>query len=165
MRAQLQRLAPVANFIERNELLAKFYILMLCLMFVLPNAWAVRTMYYFILLPMFLVVVSKDELRDIARSPITISAAAYFLVFAIVAPFSAEFSFKSLADHIRTACLVLSFLAVTAYLVRRNPKFPFLLFLFVAAVAAISGLNNVWRFYQQFPARRILNGSEEFPGS
>ena len=40
-----RRLAPAAAFIERNELLAKFYILMLCLIFVLPNGWAVRTRY------------------------------------------------------------------------------------------------------------------------
>jgi hypothetical protein len=47
--------------------------------------------------------------------------------------------------------LVLSFLAMTAFLVRRNPRFPFLLFLFVAVVAAVAGANNVWHFYNGLP--------------
>ena len=89
-----RRLAPAAAFIERNELLAKFYILMLCLIFVLPNVWAVRTMYYVVLLPMFFIAVRKDELWEIARSPVMILVGVYFLVFALAAPFAPEFNFK-----------------------------------------------------------------------
>ena len=166
MRALLsQRLAPAAAFIERNELLAKFYILMLCLIFVLPNVWAVRTMYYVILLPMFLVAVRKDELWEIARSPIMILAVIYFLVFALAAPFTAEFNFKGFAEHIRNSLLVASFLAMTAYLVRQNSQFPFQLFLFVGAVAAIVGINNVWHFYNGLPPiDRLPQRFEGVPG-
>ena len=160
-----QRLAPAAAFIERNELLAKFYILMLCLIFALPNVWAVRTMYYVVLLPMFFIAVRKDELWEIARSPIVILVGVYFLVFALAAPFAAEFSFKSFAEHIRNSLLVASFLAMTAYLVRRNPQFSFQLFLFVGAVAAVVGANNVWHFYNGLPPLdRLPQRFEGVPG-
>lgn len=166
MRALLsQRLRLAANVIERNELLPKFYILMLCLIFVLPNVWAVRTMYYVVLLPMFFLVVSKDELWQILRSPIMILAAIYFLVFALAAPFAVEFSFKSLAEHVRNSLLVASFLAMTAYLVRQNPQFPFQLFLFVGTVAAVVGANNVWHFYNGLPPlHRLPQRFEGVPG-
>lgn len=160
-----RRLAPAAAFIERNELLAKFYILMLCLIFVLPNVWAVRTMYYVVLLPMFFIAVRKDELWEIARSPVMILVGVYFLVFALAAPFAPEFNFKGFAEQIRNSLLVASFLAMTAYLVRRNPQFPFQLFLFVGVVAAVVGASNVWHFYNGLPPLdRLPQRFEGVPG-
>lgn len=156
--------AALAKYIERYDLIAKFYILMLCLIFVLPNIWAVRMTYYFILLPVFLIAIRMDDLRDIVRLPVFIFATLYFSVFAVIAPFTAEFNFKALVEHIRNSLLVLSFLAITAHLVRRNPKFPFQLFLFLAPTAAVVGINNVWHFYGGFLPFDRLPRLEGIPG-
>ena len=138
---------------------------MLCLIFVLPNVSAVRTMYYLILLPMFLIVIKKPDLFAICRSPIFIFLALYFLVFILAAPFATEFSLKLLAEHIRNSVLVASFVAMTAHLVRKNPQFPFQLFLFVGATAALVGLNNIWHFYDGLPpVDRLPRRLEGIPG-
>jgi hypothetical protein len=158
-------LAPASAFVERNDLLSKFYILMLCLIFVLPNVWAVRTMYYVILLPMFFIVVSKDELWDILRSPVIILAVIYFLVFALAAPFVPGFGLRTFVEHVRNSFMVASFMAMTAYLVHRNREFPFQLFLFLGVVAAIVGINNVWHFYNGLPPLdRLPQRFEGVPG-
>ena len=155
--------ATLASYVERYDLIAKFYILMLCLIFVLPNIWAVRMIYYLILLPMFLIAIRMDDLRDIVRSPIFIFATLYFTVFVVFAPFTAEFSFKAVVEHIRNSLLVLSFLVITAHLVRGNPKFPFQLFLFLAPTAAVVGINNVWHFYGGLPPFGSLRRLEGIP--
>ena len=158
-------MARAAAFVERHDLLAKTYILLLCLIFALPNVWAVRTMYYFILLPMFAIVVRRHELWAIARSPIMILAGLYFLVFAVAAPFTEGFSFRIFAEHIRNSILVGSFLAMTAHLVRRDPEFPVQLFLFVGVTASVVGLNNIWHFYGGLPPlNRLPTRFEGVPG-
>src|SRR5262245_32066291 len=103
-------LGRAAAFIERHDLLAKTYILMLCLIFALPNVWAVRNLYYFILLPIFLIAIRRDELWAILRSPIMVFAALYFLVFALAAPFTESFGLRSFMEHIRNSFMVGSFL-------------------------------------------------------
>lgn len=153
------QLNAAAAFVERNHLLPKTYTLLLCLIVVLPNIGPVRTLYYVVLFPMFLIVLRKDEFWAIVRSPIFILVTAYFLVFVITAPFAPGFNLKSMAEHVRNSVLVTSFLGMTAVLVRRDPRFPFELFLFLAVAAAVVGLTNIWVFYgglprlDQMPAR------------
>lgn len=145
------QLNAVAAFVERNHLLPRTYTLLLCLIVVLPNIGPVRTLYYVILFPMFLIALRKDEFRAVVRSPVFILVTAYFLIFVITAPFVPGFNLKSLAEHIRNSVLVMSFLGMTAVLVRRDPRFPFELFLFLAVAAAVVGLANVWHFYGGLP--------------
>jgi O-antigen ligase len=145
------KLMPLAKFIERHDLLAKFYILLLSLILILPRIGPVRLLYYAVVIPMFLLVLRKDELNAIARSPIVLLVVAYFFVFVLVAPFADQFDAKALASHIRSSILVVLFLATTALLVLRNPKFPASLVFCLALVAAVVGLNNVWRFYRSLP--------------
>jgi O-antigen ligase len=152
MKAALnQRLARYAGFIERADLVAKFYILILCLMFALHNIWAVRTIYYFILLPMFFMVVRKDDLAAVVRSSIFICVAIYFAVFAVTAPLDLEFQLKAYGGHLRNSLLTLAFLAMTAYLMRRDELFPHRLFLFLAVTAAAVAAATIWQFYGGLP--------------
>jgi O-antigen ligase len=146
-----QRLTNLASFIEHADLIAKFYILILCLIFALPNVSVVRNLYYLVLLPMFIITVRKAELLDIVRSPVFILAALYFTIVAVASLFAPELSYKILAEHIRNSFLVLSFFAITAYLMRRDRRFPDQLILFVAVTAAVVAANNIWHFYEGLP--------------
>jgi len=147
-----QRMAGVAAFIERHDLLAKFYLFALSLIFILPNVGPVRNMYYVVLLPMLFIVMTRDEALRIARSPVFVLMAAYFLVYALLAPFAAEFHPKDVFGHIRNSVLVLTFLAITVRIVLRNPQFPLELFLVVGVIGALVGLNNIWQFYDGLPS-------------
>jgi O-antigen ligase len=146
-----QRLARYAKFIEEADLVAKFYILILCLMFALHNIWAVRTIYYFILLPMFFIVVRKADLQAVVRSPIFICVAIYFATFAVTYPLAFEFQLKAYGGHLRNSLLTLAFLAMTAYLMRRDELFPNQLFLFLAVTAAAVAAATIWQFYGGLP--------------
>lgn len=149
--AQRERLTQWAVFIERHDLLAKFYLLLFSLIFVLPNVGPVRNMYYVVMVPMLFVVITREEARRIASSPVFILMALYFLVYVLAAPFAAVFEFKDFVEHIRNSVLVLTFLAITVRLVLRNPQFPFELFLVIGVIGALVGLNNVWQYYGGLP--------------
>jgi O-antigen ligase len=149
--AQRDRLAAWAAFIERHDLLAKFYLLTLSLIFILPNVGPVRNMYYIVIVPMLFIVMTRAEALRIVRSPIFIFMALYFLVYALAAPFAVEFSARDFIGHIRNSVLVLTFLAITVRLMLRNPQFPLELFLVVGVIGALVGLNNLWQFYGGLP--------------
>lgn len=149
--AYRERLNGCSAFIERHDLLAKFYILLLCLIFILPNIAPVRTLYYVVMLPMLFIVTTRDEAMRTIRSPVFVLMTAYFLVYVIAAPIAAEFKVRTLIEHLRNSVLVLTFLAITMRLVERDPQFPLRLFLALSVVAALVGILNIWLFYGGVP--------------
>lgn len=154
----------IAKRIEAHRLLANACILVLCLVYILPNVWGVRTTYYAVVLPLLLLTITRSELARIGRSPIFLAAAAYFLVFVIAAPFT-EVDVGSVLGHVRNAVLVLSYIATLAILASRDPAFPVRLFVYLGVTAAIAAAANIWVFYGGLPPLdRLPQRMEGIPG-
>ncbi|MFD2181095.1 O-antigen ligase family protein [Rhodoplanes azumiensis] len=161
--ASLHRTA--AQWIEAHQLLQNCCILLVCLVYILPNVWAIRTMYYVIVLPLLLLTITPPEIARIGRSPIFLSAAIYFLVFVIASPFTMEVDNGAVVGHIRNAVLVLSYIAMLAILASRDPAFAVRLFTYVGVTAAIAAAANIWVFYGGLPPLdRLPPRLEGIPG-
>lgn len=155
----------IAKRIDAHRLLANVCILVLCLVYVLPNVWAVRTTYYAVVLPLLFLTITRSELDRICWSPIFLSAAAYFLVFVIAAPFTPDVEIGAVVGHIRNAALVLSYIATLAILVSRDPGFAVRLFTYMGIIAAVAAAANIWVFYGGLPPLdRLPQRMEGIPG-
>ncbi|MBK5961388.1 hypothetical protein CCR97_24740 [Rhodoplanes elegans] len=155
----------IGRRIGAQQLLANSCTLMLCLVYILPNVWAVRTMYYAVVLPLLALTVTRSELARIGRSPIFLSAAIYFLVFVIAAPFTTTVDVGAVLGHVRHAILVLSYIGLLAILGARDPGFAVRLFVAMGLTAAAVAAANIWVFYGGLPSLdRLPQRLEGIPG-
>jgi O-antigen ligase len=146
-----QRLAAFVAAVERHRVVPRLYIAALCLVYLMWNIWTARTIYDFTVMPLALCLVRASDLRPILASPIFILAALYFAALGLAEFAAPAASAHAIAKHVMYALQVLSFLAITALLMRRDRKFPETLFLCLAGAAAIAAAINLIAFCIRYP--------------
>ena len=140
-------LATAAETCRRYRLLEGAYIAVLCLMFLLGNIWASRTLFYVAVLPMGALLALPFAWRMLRMSVILWAAVAYFVVLGLSALGRPDTGAGLLLAHTRNSALILCFLVITAYLIWRSPRFLDDLFLAVSLSAAVNALANIVLFY------------------
>jgi O-antigen ligase len=158
------RFAEVVSFVERHDLLAKFYILTFCLFYALPNVWTARNCFYWFVLPLFSISVPRSFLLRVTRTPLFLACVALFLIVAITAPFADEVVVRHVGNHVRTSILIALFLIVTAFLTYRDHNFPYQFFLFVSCTAAVSALAVLLAHYDALNAYGFVWRLQGMPG-
>jgi len=146
-----RRLAAFAAAIERHHVVPRLYIAALCLVYLMWNIWTARTIYDFAVVPLALCLLRPSDLRPILASPIFILAALYFAALGLAELASPDASAHAIVKHVTYALQVLSFLAITALLMRRDRKFPRTLYLCLAVAAAIASAVNIVAFLHLYP--------------
>jgi O-antigen ligase len=147
-------LAGFRTTLERHGLVPKLFIAAMCLVYLLHNIWAARVIYDFFVLPFALLTFSFSEVKAVARTPIFMGIAAYFLLLIALAMWNHDPDML-VAKHAGYSLLVLSFVAITALQARRDPCFPTLCMLAISISAAVAAAMNMVAFYQQFPLDAI----------
>jgi O-antigen ligase len=128
------------------------YTAALCLVYVMHNIWAARTVYDFVVLPVALVSIRRREWLPIVKDPAFLAAAGYFAGLALAGLAAPDRHAAILVHHFEESLLVLSLLVVTAILVRRGgERFVTTAFLILAVAAAAAALLNVVVYYRDLP--------------
>ena len=146
-----RRLAAFAAAVERHHVVPRLYIAALCLVYLMWNIWTARTIYDFDVIPLALCLVRPADLRPILASPIFLLAAIYFVVLGLAELAAPGASAHAIAKHVIFSLQILSFLAITALLTRRDRAFPRTLFLCIAVAAAIAAAINLAAFCIRYP--------------
>lgn len=140
-------IASYADFVQRNAILQRLYLLVICTFYLMHSPWLPRTILVFLILPIFLVVKAPFAgLRPIFASGVFLSAALFLFLIPLSAVFAGGTSTGSLIDTTRYAVLILAFLLVTAELVRTDDDFLPLLIFFMALAAAVCAIVNIGAF-------------------
>ncbi len=146
-----RRLAAFAGAVERHHVVPRLYIAALCLVYLMWNIWTSRTIYDFAVMPLALCLLRPSDLRPILASPIFILAGLYFAALGLAEFAAPGASAHAFAKHVMYSLQVLSFLAITALLMRRDREFPKTLFLCLAVAAAIAAAVNIVAFWHEYP--------------
>lgn len=146
-----RQLAAFAAAVERHHVVPRLYIASLCLVYLMWNIWTARTIYDFAVMPLALCLVRPSDLKPILASPIFILAALYFTALGVAGIAAPDADASLIVKHVKDTLQVLSFLAITALLIRRDRDFPKWLFLFLASAAAIAAAINLVAFCIKFP--------------
>jgi O-antigen ligase len=159
-----RRLAAFAAAVERHHVVPRLYIAALCLVYLMWNIWTARTIYDFTVMPLALCLLRPSDLRPILASPIFILAGLYFAALGLAEFAAPGASALAIAKHVMYALQVLSFLAITALLMRRDPEFPKTLFLCLAGAAAVAAAVNIAAFLHQHPHGLLSQQLNGVPG-
>jgi O-antigen ligase len=159
-----RRFAEIVSTVERHDLLAKFYILTFCLFYALPNVWSARNCFYWFVLPLFLISVSRSFLLRVVRTPLFLACVALFVIVAVTAPFADEVIPRHVGNHVRTSMLIALFLVVTAFLTYRDRNFPYRFFLYVSCTAAANALAILLAYYGTLGTPEFLERLQGVPG-
>lgn len=146
-----RRLETFAAAVERHHVVPRLYIASLCLVYLMWNIWLARAVYVFAVMPLALCLVRRSDLKPILASPLFSLAALYFGLLSLAALAAPDASALPIAKHVMYALQVLSFLAITALLIRRDRDFPKWLFLFLSSAAAIAAAINLVAFCVKYP--------------
>ncbi len=132
------------DWASRRDLLAAFTILSLLLLFLPPDVWLARSVYNFVVLPLAILTIRRDELLPVLRSPVFLLTALYLGILVLATALAPDVLADAVADSVRKGLLVLSFLIIVACLAGRDEAFAHRLFLFLGcAVAVVAALNMV----------------------
>jgi len=146
-----RRLEAFAAAVERHHVMPWLYIVALCLVYLMWNIWLAHTVYDFAVIPLALCLVRRSDLRPILASPIFILAALYFAALGLAGIAAPDARALPIAKHFIFALQVLSFLGITALLIRRDRDFPKRLFLVLPSAASLAALINLAAFLHKYP--------------
>ncbi len=146
-----RRLAALAAGVERHHVVPQLYIAALCLLYLMWNAWTASTIYACAVMPLALCLVRRSDLKPILASPIFNLAALYFAALGLAAVAAPDAVPAMIANHVKHALQILSFLAITAVLMRRDPGFPKQLFLVLPSAASVAAVINLVAFWHRHP--------------
>jgi O-antigen ligase len=146
--------------------LPSLYISALCLVYLMHNIWAARTVYDFIVLPLAVLAFRRRELLAVAKEPAFLAAASYFACLGVAGLAASDRDLGMVARHLKDSVQVLSFLGVTAILVRRGgERFIAASFLSMSLAAALGAGVNVVLYYRDLPIHELwTNRLEGIPG-
>ncbi|WP_420134697.1 O-antigen ligase family protein [Rhodopseudomonas sp.] len=142
-----QRLERTRDWLVRTRAAEKLFILVLGLVYALHSIWSARTLLWFVLVPvMVIVAVPYRSLLPIVKSPVFIASALFLLLVLATSALGGETPAKILTLNLRYAVAVLAFVTITAYLVRDDGDFLRMLFLVIGPVAALIAIRDVASF-------------------
>jgi len=142
--------------VERHKIAPKSYILALCLVYLMWNIWAARTIYSFLVIPLCLLTFRSEDYRSIARSRIFWLAGCFLGLITLTSLAVSDPNVPLVLRHARHALLVLSFLGITAHFFRKNSEFSGHLAVFLSAAAAIAAIVNTVLFYGHLTVHQVL---------
>src|SRR5262249_34340066 len=132
------------------------YILALCLVYVMHNIWAARTAYDFVVLPAALLIVRPRDWLPVVKDPVFLAVGAYFTALALACLAAPDRQAAVFARHVEQSLLVLSFIAITAILVRRHgQRFIIGGFLVLSVAAAAAALLNIVAYYHHLSIEKL----------
>lgn len=139
---------------QRHPIVQNCYIASFCLIYLLHNIWAARTLFFFITLPLALIGLNYALLRSTLRNPIFVLAAAFLAILILTSLAAPDLRMRVIGDHLLQSVRVLLLMVITADLMRRDGTFLKTFGVFLSASAAIGAVINIVAFY----------GSADFPG-
>jgi O-antigen ligase len=149
-------LTTVRAATQRQPIVQNLYIASFCLIYLMNNIWAARTLFFYITIPLALIGLNFNLVRSTLRHPIFLLATIYFLILIFTSLAAPDVRAKVIADHLLQSIRILLLFVVTADLIQRDNTFLRTFGLFLSVAAAISVMINMLAFYD---GARLVNGS------
>lgn len=140
-------LTTVRAATQRQPLVQNLYIASFCLVYLMPNIWAARTLFFYITIPLALIGLNFALLRATLRHPIFLLTTIYFLILILTSLAAPDVRARAIGDHLLQSVRILLLFIVTADLIQRDDTFLKTFGLFLSASAAIAATINMLMFY------------------
>ncbi len=132
---------------QRHAVVQRLYLASFCLIYLMPNIWAARTLFYYFVLPLALINLSLPLARSIVSRPVFILSGAFLLLLTLTSLAAPDVSFKVVGYHLLNTVRVLLFVLITAELIEKDDAFLKTLVLCMAAAAAVAAVVNIVAYY------------------
>lgn len=140
-------LAAVRSATQRRPIVQSLYIVSFCLIYLMPNVWAARTLFFYIAIPLALIGLNYTLLRSTLRHPIFVFTAVYLTILILTSLVAPDVRAKVIGDHLLNSIRVLLLLVITADLIGRDESFLKKFGVFLSVAAAAGAVINIIAFY------------------
>lgn len=151
-------LSAVRAATRRYPIVQYLYVGAFCLIYLMWNVWAARTLFYYVAIPLGLVGLNYALLRSTLRHPIFVLTTVFFAILLLTSLVAPVVIAKIVLNNLFQSLFVLLMMIITTDLIARDEDFLKTFGLFVSVAAAIGVFINAAAFYSSpaFPGGSIF---------